>query len=361
MTEIRKINVLVVEASEAIRTLLVRLLSADPKIQVIGTVNNGAEALQFTANVMPDLILMDAEISQADGLTATRQIMETRPLPIVICSESHNRDESITTFRLMEAGAVALVDKPVHESQPEFTAIAAQLVQTVKLMSEIKVVRRWPRVNGDSSEKMAKLPRAILPARVEAVGIGASTGGPPILQMILKGLTKNFPAPVLIVQHISPGFLEGLAEWLAQTTGFAVHLATYGTRPKPGHVYLAPDDFHMEIRSGGEIVLNKAAPETGQRPSVGRLFGSMAQTLGPAAVGVMLSGMGKDGAMELKQMKDRGALTIAQDRGSSVIYGMPAAAIALDAATFVLPADRIAAALLNAVAPSRPAPQGGTP
>jgi two-component system chemotaxis response regulator CheB len=354
MTQPRKIDVLVVEAIAPVRALLVGLLNADPGIRVIGTVQNGAEALDYLTRQMPDLILMDAEISRRDGLDATRRIMESKPLPIVICSESNNLNESVTTFRLMEAGAVALVDKPCHESHPDFLATGQRLVQTVKLMSEIKVVRRWPPLNGQAQKPAAPL-KTNRPARMEAVGIGASTGGPPILQTILKRLSPDFPLPLLIVQHITPGFVGGLAEWLSQTTHFPVHIAAYGMQAMPGHVYLAPDDFHMELRSGGEIILTKTVEDGGQRPSVGRLFDSMARVLGPAAGGVLLTGMGQDGAVELKQMKDRGALTIVQDRETSVVYGMPGAAVALGAATFVLPAEGIAAALLNAVFP-----RGGT-
>jgi two-component system chemotaxis response regulator CheB len=169
------------------------------------------------------------------------------------------------------------------------------------------------------------------------------------LQTILTGLPKDFAVPVLIVQHIAAGFLPGLVEWLNQTTGVKVHIAAYGDQPLPGHVYLAPDDFHLSVRMGGQIMLTKEEPENGLRPAVSHLFASLAHICGAGSMGVLLTGMGKDGAAELKRMKDRGAITIVQDRESSVVHGMPGEAIALGAATHVLPADRIAAAMVAIV------------
>jgi len=249
----------------------------------------------------------------------------------------------------MEAGAVACVEKPIGNEHKDFEAAVANLLQTVKLMSEVRVVRRWPR-REQTIGAWAPLPapdRAH--ATVQAIGIGASTGGPPVLQTILAGLPKNFPVPVLIVQHIASGFLPGLADWLNQTTGWQVHIAAYGIQPLPGHVYLAPDDFHLGVGAGVRLVLSKEQPDNGLRPSVGYLFRSLAQVCARNAVGVLLTGMGRDGAEELKLMKDRGAFTIAQDKETSVIHGMPGEAIALQGATCVLAADKIAAALIMIV------------
>lgn len=167
--------------------------------------------------------------------------------------------------------------------------------------------------------------------------------------------------PILIVQHIATGFLPGLVEWLNQTTGLSIQVAAYGGQPLPGHVYLAPDDYHMTMRPNGRIALTKEEGSNGGlRPSVAELFRSLAEVSGPRAAGVLLTGMGKDGALELKQMRDRGALTIVQDRATSVVHGMPGEAITLGAAVHVLPADRIAPALMAAVNMPRPA-EGGTP
>jgi two-component system chemotaxis response regulator CheB len=291
----------------------------------------------------PDVVLMDIHMPRLDGFEATRRIMETHPLPIVICSATSDPRELAVAFRSMEAGAVACVEKPGFADAGD--ARVSNLVQTLCLMSEVKVVRRWPR---------ARLPAAIGPVATaracpnvtRLVGIGASTGGPLVLQTILSGLNRNFPAPLLIVQHIARGFLSGMVEWLNQTTGLHVHVAAHGACPLPGHVYIAPDDFHLGVEASGMLVLAHEPPENGLRPAVSWLFRSLALHAGPNAVGVILTGMGKDGAAELKTLKDRGAFTIAQDRDSSVVHGMPGAAIELGGASVVLPAERIAGALI---------------
>jgi two-component system chemotaxis response regulator CheB len=342
-----KISVLVAEDSTVTRMLLVHLLESDPQIRVIGAVSDGQAALDFVKEHKPDVVLMDIHMPRLDGFEATRRIMETQPVPIVICSATTNSKDAVITFRSLEAGAVACIETPVGREHADFEETATNLVQTVKLMSEVKVVRRWPRTRPAPAGRPMELKPA--PAAVELIGIGTSTGGPPLLQTILAGLPKDFSVPILIVQHIAHGFLPGLAEWLNQTTGFRVHIASYGTRPLAGHVYLAPDDFHMGISTGGQIRLTKEQPENGLRPAVSYLFRSLAEVCGPNALGVLLSGMGKDGAAELKLMKDKGAITIAQDHESSVVHGMPGEAIALGGATHVLPADRIPDALLTVV------------
>ena len=354
MTRDRKVKVLVVEDSDTSRMHLVHLLNSDPQIQVIGTAANGLAALGFLKDHSPDVILMDIEMPEMGGFEATRRIMESRPMPIIICSASANPREAATTFRLMEAGAVALVEKPVGSTCTDFDAAANHLRETVKLMAEVRVVRRWPRKDTPALESFLAS-SANKPANgTPLIGIGASTGGPPVLQTILGALPKDFAAPILIVQHIAPGFLESLVDWLNQTTGLKNHVAAYGVKPLPGHVYFAPDDFHMTVRAGGEIVLSKEQSANGLRPSVARLFRSLADVCGLNSVGVLLTGMGKDGAQELKAMKDIGALTIAQDRETSVVHGMPGEAIALGAATYVLSADRIASALVAQVDRSSP-------
>jgi two-component system, chemotaxis family, protein-glutamate methylesterase/glutaminase len=345
MSKNKRIKVLVVEDSHVVQMLLVHLLSTDPQIQVIGTAKNGRQALEFVEEHSPDVVLMDVQMPEMDGFEATRRIMESRPVPIIICSGIDNPHETITTFRLMEVGAVAFVEKPVGKEHRDYDAKVQHLLQTVKLMSEVKVVRRWPKNRRAGIGASAADASNRQEGKIGVVCIGASTGGPPVLQTILSGLPKEFSAPILIVQHIAPGFLQGLAEWLNQTTGVKVHIAAYGTKPLPGHVYLAPDDFHMTVRADGGIALSKDPLESGLRPSVARLFQSIAKTYGPRAIGVLLTGMGKDGAEELGLMKTCGALTIAQDRESSVVHGMPGEAISLGAATLILPADKIAAAL----------------
>ena len=344
------IKVLVVEDSPVVREFLVHILGADPAIQVIGTANDGEQALEAVARKRPDVITMDIHMPKLDGLEATRRIMETYPTPIVIVSGSTDPREVSTTFRAMEAGAVAVLRRPAGIGHPDHEASARELVQTVKLMSEVKVIRRWPKAGRQPQvPPPAQAHRAQIEAKARVVAIGASTGGPPVLQTILAALPKDFPLPILIVQHMATGFTQGFVQWLAQTSSLPVHLATHDEDIRPGHVYVAPDEFQMRVERGGKIVLTKDEPENGLRPSVSYLLRSVAEVYGRDAVAGLLTGMGHDGAEELKLLRDRGATTFAQDKESSVVHGMPGAAIKLDAATFVLPPEKIAAVLTNLV------------
>jgi two-component system chemotaxis response regulator CheB len=274
--------------------------------------------------------------------------METDPTPIVIVSGSDKPDEVVTTFDAMEAGALAVLRRPAGLGHPDHEATARELVQTVKLMAEVKVVRRWPRKRpGEQTPRAVEMGLAQEPAKLRIVAIGASTGGPPVLQTILTALPKNFPAPVVIVQHMAAGFSRGFMEWLAQSSALPVHLAAHGESMLPGHVYLAPDEVQMKVARHDRIVLTKDDPENGLRPSVSYLFRSVAEIYGCDAVAGLLTGMGRDGAEELRLLKEKGAVTFAQDKDSSVVHGMPGEAIRLDAAMLVLPPEKIAAVLTS--------------
>ena len=185
------------------------------------------------------------------------------------------------------------------------------------------------------------------PSRVRIIAIGASTGGPPVLQGILAALPKDLPVPILIVQHMAAGFTQGFVQWLAQSSSLPIHLAMHGEHIRPGHVYVAPDEFHLRIERGDTAVLRKDEPEHGMRPSVSYLFRSVRETYGGDVVAGLLTGMGRDGADELRLLKDKGALTFAQDKDSCVVHGMPGEAIRLDAATLVLTPQKIAAMLAH--------------
>ncbi|MEW6237708.1 MAG: chemotaxis-specific protein-glutamate methyltransferase CheB [Candidatus Omnitrophota bacterium] len=347
------IKLLVVEDSPVVREFLVYILKSDPEIDVIGVARNGEEALEFVNARRPDVITMDINMPRMNGFDTTRRIMETSPVPIVIVSGSWNTAEMATTFRALEAGAVAVLARPTGLGHPDHEANAKELIQTVKLMSEVKVIRRWPRRRTAAWESLSRPifsslreREALSPPRdIRAAAIGASTGGPIVLQTILSRLPKDLPFPILIVQHIAPGFLTGFAEWLSSTTGFPAQIAAQDEPMAPGRAYLAPDGWQMGVKSRGRIHLSPGDAEYGVCPSVSFLFRSMANVFGANAAGILLTGMGKDGAEELRIMKEQGALTIVQDEESSVVYGMPGEAIRLHAAHSVLSPEEIASAL----------------
>ncbi len=362
------IRVLVVEDSLVQRTLLVGLLKADPDISVVGAVTSGAEALAFLARDKPDVVTMDLRMPDMNGLEVTRQIMETIPLPVVIVSEYWDAESADLTFRAMEAGAVAGVSKP-SIGLPESEEVARQLIQTVKLMSEVKVIRRWPRSRRvdnltlllkapPSSSRLSPTSALVVtpppprPKEISLVAIGASTGGPPVLRTILAALPRTFPVPILIVQHIAKGFTSSLVQWLKTEASPLVQLAKQGEEMLPGHIYIAPDDLQMGVALNKRIALALDPVEHSLRPSVSYLFRSLVSVYGGNVIAVLLTGMGRDGAQELRLLRDQGAITIAQNKETSVVHGMPGVAIALDAATHILAPEEIAPLLVSLTQPS---------
>jgi two-component system, chemotaxis family, protein-glutamate methylesterase/glutaminase len=339
-----------VDDSSVVREFLVHILSSDPGISVVGTACDGEEALDVVRRQRPDVITMDIHMPKLNGLDATRLIMETDPTPIVIVSGSEDPSEVATTFNAMDVGALAVLRRPAGIGHPDHESMAQDMVQTVKLMSEVKVIRRWPRKRATApAPQLAYGGLARGSTKTRIVAIGASTGGPPALETILTALPRDFPVPILIVQHMAPGFIGGFARWLATSSGLPVHVPTHGESLLPGHVYVAPDDHQMKVEREGKIALTKHDPEHGLRPSISYLFRSIAEAYGPDAVAGLLTGMGRDGAGELRLLKEHGAVTFAQDKDSSVVHGMPGEAIKLDAATLILPLEKIARVLANLV------------
>jgi len=337
------IKVLIVDDSKVVQEFLAHLLSSDPDIQVVGIANSGYDAIKLVKAKKPDIITMDIHMPGMDGYEATRTIMETVPTPIVIVSGSSNNKEVTNTFRLLEAGALAVIIRPPGFEHPQFAASCKELIQTVKLMSEVKVVRLFPRRRKEQIKpiRFVQLFENDL-KRIQVIAIGASTGGPIALQIILSKLPQDLPVPVLIVQHIAKGFVKGFHEWLSATSGIKLKIAEDGETISEGIGYIAPNNFHMGVVRGNKISLSDQPPENGLKPSVSFLFRSVAQTFGPNALGVLLTGMGRDGADELKAMKDKGALTIVQNKESSVVFGMPGEALSIGAADQALSPEKIA-------------------
>ncbi len=339
-------RILIVDDSIVAQKLLNYIYSRDTNIQVVGIANNGVQALELTLANKPDVISMDIHMPEMNGFETTRRIMETCPTPIVIVSGNQDTSEVSVAFKIIEAGALTAVNRPPAPNHPDFERIAGNLQTTIKLMSEIKVVKRSPKKEQPTPRPTRELllspPLVNTSQRVKLVAIGASTGGPNVLKSILAGIPKDFCAPILIVQHIADGFISGLADWLTSTTGYKVKVGVEGESIKPGIAYLPPDGLNMSISPNGQNLQFTPYPKDAITSSVSLLFESVLSVFGKTAIGVLLTGMGSDGAKEFALLKKCGATTIAQDKETCIVFGMPGEAIKLGGASMVLPADKIA-------------------
>jgi len=336
------IKVLIVDDSAVARELIEHVLGADPEIEVIGCARSGVEALAVLAHKRPDVVTMDVHMPGIDGFETTYRIMTEHPVPVVIVTSMLDPQTDSANFRALEAGALAILPKPPAVGHPDHLPAAAELVLTVKLMSEVRVVRRT--VKPAKARQQSSIVAAV-PASVKVVAIGASTGGPVVVQAILASLPVDFPVPLLVVQHMAGEFIPGFSEWLARSCAIRVKVAVQGEFIAPGTAYVAPGGTDMGVDGQGRVTLIRGKAGQSLCPSVNHLFHNMAERFGQHAVGILLTGMGSDGAPGLKEMKEQGALTIAQDEASSVIYGMPGEAVKLKAAQHVLSPDSIIAML----------------
>ncbi len=344
------IRVLVAEDSLTVRELLVAILESDPEIVVVGQAKNGLEAVELVKKLRPNLITMDVHMPLMDGLEATKEIMVQAPTPIIIVSSSASGADVELSLNALRAGALMLVAKPDDPHSSHFGARQAQFLAMVKALADVKVVRRWDR----QPATPARLELKPTPRRpVQVVAVAASTGGPAALQQILQALPRDFPVPMLAVQHIASGFTAGLAEWLNASCDLRVKLAEDGEPLRERTVYLAPDDRHLGLTRHGRIALSDAPAILGFRPSATHLFESVAAALGPGVVAAILTGMGADGVAGLSAVRAAGGVVIAQDEGSSVVYGMPREAVAAGVVDLVLPLHEIAAHLQELVTQSK--------
>jgi two-component system, chemotaxis family, protein-glutamate methylesterase/glutaminase len=341
------IKILIVEDSPTTAEYVKFILQSAGGFEVISIAVDGEQAVAAVARKKPDIVLMDINMPGINGFEATRAIMETNPVPIVIFSASWDPEDVHQTFLAMEAGALAVLEKPSGPGSPGAERMVTELVQTLRLMSEVPVVKRRgkQREGAAGREDQARIHPAKTFQRVELVAVGASTGGPPVLNTILSNLPGDFTLPILIVQHISAGFLSGLATWLDRSCDLTVKVARHRDRVEAGHVYLAPDNLHMGVTGSGTIALSDTAPQHNIRPAVSYLFRSVALEYHKKAAGILLTGMGKDGAEELGLIKEGGGVTIAQDEGSSVVHGMPGEAIKLGNAAYIQTPEEIVVTL----------------
>lgn len=346
------IKVLLVDDSPLALAVLQRMLAKSPEIEVVGAVANGSEGLRLIPLVKPDVICTDLHMPVMDGLEFTREVMATHPLPILLVSIS-GQEDSLNAFKVLEAGAVDVFPKPRLNFELDFERHAPELVTKIKILAGVHVFRRR-RVEATSKigerDNLKVSPNVAVPtAPPRLVVIGASTGGPSALLAILAGLPADFPLPVICVQHISEGFLQGLVDWLASRCRMRVEIARAGALPQPGTIYFPRENSHLLIDRFGRFVISAALPVEGHRPSVTVVMNSLAAYYTNSLLGILLTGMGRDGAAGLESIKNGGGITIAQDEASCVVFGMPQQAIALGAAQYVVPLASIGPMILDFV------------
>jgi two-component system, chemotaxis family, protein-glutamate methylesterase/glutaminase len=348
------IRCLVVDDARAFRALLRQILSTAPGVEVVGEAANGREAVTLVRALRPDVVTMDVHMPDLDGIGALEEIMRVAPTPVVVVSAEAGAGPQRLSFRALEAGAVEVLAKPRDPGTPRFARDAEAIRQAVRAVAGLVLVgRRRPAPRPPAAPGEPARATAARPARELAVAaapvllaVAASTGGPAALAHILARLPRTLAAPIVVAQHLSPGFDAGLASWLASTTPLAVRLAEDGAALAPGTVYLGPDGRHVAVR-GGRIRLEDDLPVHGFRPSGTHLFASVARELGPRGAGLVLTGMGSDGAAGLALLRRAGGWTAAQGEATSVVFGMPRVALETGAAAHVLELDDIADAIVS--------------
>jgi len=399
------IRVVVVDDSALMRRMITNLIERDPAIRVVGAARDGREAITLVEELRPDIVTMDVRMPVMDGLATTEHLMAYCPTPILVLTASLASHEVDITFRMLDAGALEVIEKPHGETPLSIERAGFDLIRRIKTLSRVKVVThlRGRRKAGDSAEGQAIIqPRrtngdgmvrlgaaatkphqkALAPeianagTRLVATGrpqptaqpltpvihtptqfgfslivIGASTGGPRVVHQILADLPRGLQAGILVVQHIAAGFSLGMAEWLSSASASPVRLAVEGYTIRPGEVLVAPDQRDLLITPQGLVHLNEN-PLLIQRPAIDVTMQAAAEVFGTKAIGVLLTGMGRDGAYGMLTIRRSGGYTIAQDEASSAIFGMPRAAIQLGAAVEVLPSSQIAARLVEVLADS---------
>lgn len=348
------LRVVVVDDSHVARGLLTGILNGEADIEVVGEAVNGLQAVAMVAELRPDVVTMDVQMPRMDGYTATREIMTSCPVPIVVVSGSAGHEDLDKSMQSLDAGALAVIGKPPSPASRNFETAVRSLLNTVRSMAAVRVIRRHrPRPAPETNTTQPSDPRTAnrLPkSRPRIVTIGASTGGPQALRTIFTSLPPDFPVPIIVVQHISIGFTQSLADWLQKTVDLNVCVARHGDIPQHGHVYLAPDASHCEVQPDGTLALTSRPPLGGFQPSATVLFETAADAYGPSHIAVILTGMGKDGVDGLPSVGKTGGLVIAQDEESSVVFGMPKGAIDAGLADLILPLENIGAELMRLTA-----------
>jgi two-component system chemotaxis response regulator CheB len=340
------LRVVIVNDSKTMRASLKAALASAPDLLVVAEAADGVDAVDVVARTQPAVVLMDVVMPHRDGYAATREIMARTPTPIVMISAVVDPRDSAVVFETLEAGALCIAEAPPAPSDPAYRFRCAALAQLVRSMAAIDVLRS--RRSRDKAPppptlRPRAIARALMPLAIAAIGIAASTGGPGALVTVLAALPLDVMPPILIVQHIAPGFAASFASWLSERTGHPAEVARHGTPLERGRIYVAPDDVHLGVTADQRVELSGEAPIVRQRPAGDYLLGSLARHVGPRALGVVLTGMADDGADGALALRRAGGVVAAQNEATSVIYGMPKAALEKGGVEDVLALGEIAA------------------
>jgi two-component system chemotaxis response regulator CheB len=355
------VRVVIVDDSATARAALRQAFEQEADLQVVGEAATRDEALSVVRRTRPDLVTMDVYMRTQNGLDVARELVSELPVPILVVTAYHPTDPQLA-FRAIESGALDVCAKLPFTGATDYEKERRRMVRLVRTLASVPVVRRLrkrqtraaaPALNIPADQAPSPLRTRTTAPALELVAIGASTGGPPLVARLLRELPPDYPLPVVVVQHITPGFGLGFSAWLASEAKKPVVHVEERTGIVPGVVYVAPDDRHL-VMDDGELAVLDAPPLRHQRPSVDVLFESLARSLGARTLGVLLTGMGSDGAIGLKAMRGAGARTIAQAPESCVVAGMPTSAIELGAAELVCSPEDIVQELLALARPLAP-------
>jgi two-component system chemotaxis response regulator CheB len=364
-------RVVIVDDSAVQRRFARAAIEADGGMTVVGEARNGRDAIAMVERLQPAAVLMDLHLPVMNGIEAIERIMATRPTPILVYSAFVDGDDRENATAALAAGAVDVMAKPGSDRSGRLDEFAEALRRRVRVAGRAKVITHPRGRLGSTAVAVSTRrlgtpepepvppaaihpppPELVAPRRVRLVAIGASTGGPQALANVLGQLPADLDAAVVVVQHMADGFIEGLAGWLDGMCAVPVQVAVSGRRMEPGSVSIAPSGLNLIVHDSLRVTTHEPPKTQFHVPGIDETLSSVADALGSRAVGVLLTGMGRDGAVGLKRMRERGALTIAQDESTSAVYGMPAAAVALGAAELQLPIEEIGPVLRQVVAPA---------
>ncbi|HET6932528.1 MAG TPA: chemotaxis response regulator protein-glutamate methylesterase [Candidatus Acidoferrum sp.] len=343
-----RVRVLVVDDSALMRKLIPMILERDPDIEVVGTAMDGAFALRKIAELQPDIVTLDLEMPRMDGLETLRMIMRGAPLPVIVFS-THSKEGAYSTFKALALGAIDFVAKPRNAAAGNLEPVALQLAEKIKVAKRAGGRKTIPKPLVEIPPSTTKRSRPALPPN-RIIAIGISTGGPNALQYLLTQFPPDFPATFVVVQHMPEGFTDMFARRLDECCALDVHEAKSGDLLVAGRVLICPGNRHMMVRRmprGEMVVLSDTPPINGHRPSADVLFHSVAQEFGLTSVGIIMTGMGEDGAEGIGAIKAAGGMTIAQSEETCVVSGMPRAAMMKGFVQKVLPLDTLGAYLIG--------------